>query len=60
LAQVKANVQMLLQMLLYYWKIGHFILFNQQRLGCGGKVIDQIANAIRNKYPEKKVIRHES
>ena len=45
-----ANVQMLL----HYWKIGHFILFNQKKLGWGGKVIDQISKAIRDKYPEKK------
>ena len=45
-----ANVQMLL----HYWKIGHFILFHQKKLGWGGKVIDKISKDIRDKYPEKK------
>jgi len=42
------------QMLLHYWKIGHFILFHQKRLGWGGKVIDNISKSIRDKYPQKK------
>ena len=53
-AQVKLISAANVQMLLHYWKIGHFILFNQKRLGWGGKVIDKISKAIRDKYPEKK------
>jgi hypothetical protein len=53
-AQVKLISAANVQMLLHYWKIGHFILFNQKRLGWGGKVIEKISKAIRNKYPEKK------
>ena len=45
-----ANVQMLL----HYWKMGHFILHHQQRLGWGAKVIERISKAIREKYPNKK------
>ncbi|MDR3188158.1 MAG: PDDEXK nuclease domain-containing protein [Prevotellaceae bacterium] len=53
-AQVKLISAANVQMLLHYWKIGHFILFNQKRLGWGGKVIDKISKGIRDKYPEKK------
>ncbi|MDR1882339.1 MAG: PDDEXK nuclease domain-containing protein [Prevotella sp.] len=53
-AQVKLISAANVQMLLHYWKIGHFILFNQKRLGWGSKVIDKISKAIRDKYPEKR------
>jgi predicted nuclease of restriction endonuclease-like (RecB) superfamily len=53
-AQVKLISAANVQMLLHYWKIGHFILFNQKRLGWGGKAIEKISKAIRDKYPEKK------
>jgi predicted nuclease of restriction endonuclease-like (RecB) superfamily len=53
-AQVKLISAANVQMLLHYWKIGHFILFNQKRLGWGGKVIERISKAIRDKYSEKK------
>ena len=53
-AQVKLASAANVQMLLHYWKLGHFILFNQKRLGWGSKVIDQISKSIRDKYPEKK------
>ena len=53
-AQVKLISAANVQMLLHYWKVGHFILYNQKKLGWGSKVIDNISNAIRGKYPEKK------
>jgi predicted nuclease of restriction endonuclease-like (RecB) superfamily len=53
-AQVKLVSAANVQMLLHYWKIGHFILFNQERLGWGSKVIEKISKAIGDKYPEKK------
>ena len=53
-AQVKLVSAANVQMLLHYWKIGHFILFHQKRLGWGGKVIDNISKSIRDKYPQKK------
>lgn len=53
-AQVKLVSAANVQMLLHYWKIGHFILFNQKRLRWGSKVIEKISKAIRDKYPEKK------
>jgi predicted nuclease of restriction endonuclease-like (RecB) superfamily len=53
-AQVKLVSAANVQMLLHYWKIGHFILFNQKQLGWGSKIIDKISKAIQDKYPEKK------
>ena len=53
-AQVKLVSAANVQMLLHYWKLGHFILFAQKKLGWGAKVIDKISKAIRDKYPEKK------
>lgn len=53
-AQVKLISAANIQMLLHYWKIGNFILYNQKRLGWGSKVIDKISTAIREKYPERK------
>jgi predicted nuclease of restriction endonuclease-like (RecB) superfamily len=53
-AQVKLISAANVQMLFHYWKIGHFILFNQKRLGWGSKVVEKISKAIREKYPEKK------
>lgn len=53
-AQVKLISAANIQMLLHYWKIGNFILYNQKRLGWGSKVIDKISTAIREKCPERK------
>ena len=41
-------------MLFHYWKVGHFILYLQKKDGWGSKVIDNLSNAIRSKYPDKK------
>ena len=53
-AQVKLVVAANTQMLFHYWKLGTFIRYHQNRLGWGGTVISQLAQAIRTKYPEKK------
>ena len=53
-AQVRLVSAANVQMLLHYWKLGHYILFHQKRLGWGGKVIDNIYKNIREKYPDKK------
>jgi len=53
-AQVRLISAANVQMLMHYWKLGHFILFAQKQLGWGGKVIEKISKAIRDKYPEKK------
>ena len=41
-------------MLFHYWKVGHFILYLQNKEGWGSKVIDNLSKAIRSKYPDKK------
>ena len=53
-AQLKTVSVANVQMLWHYWKMGQFILHHQQKLGWGAKVIEQIAKAIREKYPNKK------
>ena len=41
-------------MLFHYWKVGHYILYLQNKEGWGSKVIDKLSQAIRSQYPEKK------
>lgn len=41
-------------MLFHYWKVGHFILYIQQKEGWGSKVIEKLSKAIRSQYPDKK------
>lgn len=53
-AQVKLISAANVQMLLHYWKIGHFILFNQKKLGWGSKFIERTSEALRKLHPEKK------
>jgi len=53
-AQVKLISAANVQMLLHYWKVGHFILHNQKRLGWGSKFIEQTSKALRKLHPEKK------
>jgi predicted nuclease of restriction endonuclease-like (RecB) superfamily len=53
-AQVKLISAANVQMLLHYWKIGHFILYNQTKLGWGSKFIAQTSKALRKLHPEKK------
>ena len=53
-AQVKLASAANVQMLLHYWKIGHFILFNQKQLGWGSKFVKQTSDALRKLHPEKK------
>jgi len=53
-AQVKLVSAANVQMLLHYWKIGHFILFNQKRLGWGSKFIERTSEALRKLHSERK------
>lgn len=53
-AQIKLVSAANVQLLLHYWKVGHFIIYNQNRLGWGSKIIEKTANAIKAKYPDKK------
>ncbi|MDR1203126.1 MAG: DUF1016 N-terminal domain-containing protein, partial [Tannerellaceae bacterium] len=53
-AQVKLISAANVQMLLHYWKLGYFILYNQKRLGWGSKFIEQTSKALQKLHPEKK------
>ncbi|MDR2886553.1 MAG: DUF1016 N-terminal domain-containing protein [Bacteroidales bacterium] len=53
-AQVKLISAANVQMLLHYWKVGHFILYNQTLLGWGSKFIERTSEALRKLHPEKK------
>ena len=52
--QVRVIASANADMLFHYWKVGHFILYLQKKEGWGSKVIDNLSNAIRSKYPDKK------
>jgi len=47
---VKANQQMLL----LYWNIGNKILQQKQKRGWGAKVVEQLSQDIRKKFPKLK------
>lgn len=53
-AQVKLISAANVQMLLHYWKVGHFIVYNQRRLGWGSKFIERTSKALQMLHPEKK------
>jgi predicted nuclease of restriction endonuclease-like (RecB) superfamily len=53
-AQVKLISAANIQMLLHYWKVGYFILYNQTLLGWGSKFIERTSEALRKLHPEKK------
>ena len=53
-AQVRLITAANAQMLFHYWKIGNYILYDQNLQGWGSKIIKQLAKAIRFNYPEKK------
>ena len=52
--QVRMMASANADMLFHYWKVGHFILYLQKKEGWGSKVIDNLSEAIRSKYPDKK------
>lgn len=53
-AQVRLITTANAQMLFHYWKMGNYILYQQNLYGWGGKIINKLAQAIRFNYPEKK------
>ena len=53
-AQVRLITAANAQMLFHYWKMGNYILYQQNLYGGGGKIINKLAQAIRFNYPEKK------
>ena len=52
--QVRMMASANADMLFHYWKVGHFILYLQKKEGWGSKVVDNLSEAIRSKYPDKK------
>ena len=53
-AQLKAALSVNKELILLYWKIGKDILANQEKLGWGAKVIDQLSQDLRTEFPEIK------
>ncbi|MCC6367685.1 MAG: DUF1016 family protein [Bryobacterales bacterium] len=51
-AQVRAAVSVNQRLVLLYWWIGKEILGRQNELGWGSKVIDQLANDLRQAFPQ--------
>ncbi len=54
LAQQKAVISINRELILLYWKIGKDILTNQEKLGWGSKVIDQLSQDLRREFPDMK------
>lgn len=58
-SQIKTSRQKALlavnkELLILYWTIGNIILKYQNKEGWGTKVIDNIANEIKNEFPDQK------
>ena len=52
--QLKAAVSVNRELIILYWKIGKDILANQEKLGWGSKVIDQLSKDLRHEFPDMK------
>lgn len=55
-ARLKASLNANTHLLLLYWKIGNAILENQKAAGWGAKIIDSLAQDLRNEFPDMKGI----
>ena len=53
-SQLKASISVNKEMILLYWNIGKEILSNQEKLGWGAKVIDQLSLDLKKSFPEMK------
>ena len=53
-AQQRASLAVNTELVLLYWQIGQDILIRQQREGWGAKVIDRLAQDLRNAFPDMK------
>ena len=53
-AQVRAALAVNRELVLQYWQIGRDVLTRQQQQGWGAKVIDRLANDLKNAFPEMK------
>ncbi len=52
--QVKAMLAVNRELVLLYWSIGRDILARQRQQGWGAKVIERLANDLRNAFPDMK------
>lgn len=53
-SQQKALLAVNTELLMLYWNIGNVILLHQEKEGWGAKVIDKIANEIKDEFPTLK------
>lgn len=53
-AQVRASLAVNQELILLYWQLGQEILARQQQQGWGAKVIAQLAQDLRQEFPEMK------
>lgn len=53
-AQLKAVITVNRELILLYWNIGRDILTNQEKLGWGSRVIDQLSQDLRKEFPDMK------
>ncbi len=53
-AQQRASLSVNRELVLLYWQIGQDILARQNREGWGAKVIERLAQDLRNAFPEMK------
>ncbi|MCC7151886.1 MAG: DUF1016 family protein [Rubrivivax sp.] len=53
-AQQRATLAVNRELVLLYWQIGHDILDRQNREGWGAKVIERLAQDLRNAFPDMK------
>ena len=53
-AQQRASLAVNREMLLLYWQIGRDVLARQNREGWGAKVIERLAQDLRNAFPDMK------
>ena len=53
-SQQKASLAVNSRLIRLYWSIGHSILEHQERLGWGGKVVEQLAKDLKIELPDMK------
>jgi predicted nuclease of restriction endonuclease-like (RecB) superfamily len=53
-SRVKASLAVNRELVMLYWRIGSEIITRQTQQGWGAKVIEQLANDLRNEFPDMK------
>ena len=53
-AQLRASLSVNQELVFLYWLIGKDILSRQEKLGWGGKVVNQVAKDLRRAFPENE------